>query len=47
MFIAGKPLAMPWVKENANALLVQWYGGEKQGNTLADILTGAVNPPED
>jgi len=44
VFIAGKPLAMPWVKENANAVLVQWYGGEKQGNTLADILTGVVNP---
>ncbi len=44
VFIAGKPLAMPWVKENANAVLVQWYGGEKQGRTLADILTGAVNP---
>lgn len=44
VFIAGKPLAMPWVKENANAVLVQWYGGEKQGRTLADIITGAVNP---
>lgn len=44
VFIAGKPLAMPWVKEHANAVLVQWYGGEKQGRTLADILTGAVNP---
>jgi len=44
VFIAGKPLAMPWVKENANAVLVQWYGGEKQGRTLADILTGTVNP---
>ncbi|PWV47682.1 beta-glucosidase [Chitinophaga sp. S165] len=44
VFIAGKPLAMPWVKENANAVLVQWYGGEKQGSTLADILTGVVNP---
>lgn len=44
VFIAGKPLAMPWVKENASAVLVQWYGGEKQGRTLADILTGAVNP---
>lgn len=44
VFIAGKPLAMPWVKENANAVLVQWYGGEKQGRTLADILTGVVNP---
>ena len=44
VFIAGKPLAMPWVKENANAVLVQWYGGEKQGSTLAEILTGKVNP---
>lgn len=44
VFIAGKPLAMPWIKENANAVLAQWYGGEKQGRTLADILTGAVNP---
>jgi len=44
VFIAGKPLAMPWVKENADAVLVQWYGGEKQGRTLADIITGKVNP---
>ena len=44
VFIAGKPLAMPWVKDNADAVLVQWYGGEKQGRVLADILTGAVNP---
>ncbi|MGN8072626.1 glycoside hydrolase family 3 N-terminal domain-containing protein [Mucilaginibacter sp. 22184] len=44
VFIAGKPLAMPWVKAHADAVLVQWYGGEKQGRTLADILTGAVNP---
>lgn len=44
VFIAGKPLAMPWVKDNADAVLVQWYGGEQQGRTVADILTGAVNP---
>ncbi|WP_114936874.1 glycoside hydrolase family 3 N-terminal domain-containing protein [Mucilaginibacter endophyticus] len=44
VFIAGKPLAMPWVKDNADAVLIQWYGGEKQGRTIADILTGAVNP---
>jgi|GEM_PF-59387 len=44
VFIAGKPLAMPWVKDNADAVLIQWYGGEKQGRALADILTGAVNP---
>lgn len=44
VFIAGKPLALPWVKEHADALLVQWYAGEQQGRTLADILLGKVNP---
>lgn len=43
-FISGKPLAMPWVKENADAVLVQWYGGEKQGQSLADVIVGKVNP---
>ena len=38
VLIAGKPLAMPWVKENADAVLVQWYAGEQQGCTLADII---------
>ena len=44
VFISGKPLAMPWVKENADAILVQWYAGEQQGNSAADILVGNVNP---
>lgn len=44
VFVAGKPLAMPWVKENADAVLVQWYAGEQQGSALADVLTGKVNP---
>lgn len=43
-FISGKPLAIPWVKENADAVLVQWYGGEKQGQSLADVIVGKVNP---
>lgn len=42
--IAGKPLAIPWVKEHADALLVQWYAGEQQGRAMADILFGRVNP---
>jgi beta-glucosidase len=44
VFISGKPLAMPWVRDNADAVLVQWYGGEEQGRSMADVLTGAVNP---
>lgn len=44
VFISAKPLAMPWVKDNADAFIVQWYAGEQQGNALADILMGYVNP---
>ncbi len=44
VFISGKPLAMPWVKDNADAVVVQWYGGEEQGNAVADVLLGKVNP---
>ena len=44
VLISGKPLAIPWIKENADAVLVQWYGGEQQGNALADVLFGNVNP---
>ena len=44
VLLAGKPLAIPWVKENADAIVVQWYGGEQQGNALADVLFGKVNP---
>ena len=44
VLIAGKPFAMPWVNDNADAFLVQWYAGEEQGNSAADILLGNVNP---
>lgn len=44
VLISGKPLAMPWVKDNADAFVVQWYAGEQQGTSLAQILTGKVNP---
>lgn len=42
--ITGKPLVMTEVKELADALILQFYGGEQQGNALADILLGEVNP---
>jgi len=44
VLVSGKPLAIPWVKDNADAILVQWYGGEQQGRALADVLFGKVNP---
>ena len=44
VLIAGKPMVMSWANEHADAVLVQWYAGEQQGNSLADILVGNVNP---
>lgn len=44
VLVAGKPFALPWEAENIPAILVQWYGGEKEGDSLADILFGNVNP---
>lgn len=44
ILIAGKPLVMSWAEREADAVLVQWYAGEQQGNALANILTGRVNP---
>lgn len=44
VLVTGKPFAIPWIKDNANALLVQWYGGEQAGNAIAAVLFGDVNP---
>ena len=35
---------MTYVQENADAVLVQFCGGEQQGAAMADVLLGNVNP---
>lgn len=44
ILVAGKPSAMPWVKDNCDAVIVQWYAGEQQGTAIAEIIFGLVNP---
>ncbi len=39
----GSPVAMPWAGQAA-AILQLWYPGQELGESLADVLTGTVNP---
>jgi len=39
----GGPALMPWL-DKVPAVLESWYGGQEQGNALADILFGDVTP---
>lgn len=41
--ISGSPVAMPWAP-CAKAIVQDWYVGSEAGNSLADVLTGKVNP---
>lgn len=39
----GGPVLMPWI-DNVPAVVEAWYPGEEDGNVVADILFGDVNP---
>jgi beta-glucosidase len=39
----GGPVLMPWLEQTA-AVLEAWYPGQKGGDALAEILSGAANP---
>ncbi len=40
----GRPLCINWVAKNIPAVVEAWFGGEKGGLAVADVLLGNYNP---
>lgn len=40
----GRPLTIPWIDENADAIVETWFLGTQAGNAIADVLFGDYNP---
>jgi beta-glucosidase len=41
---SGRPLTVPWLFEQADAVLATWFLGSEAGHAVGDILTGRANP---
>lgn len=44
VFINGGPISFSWTKNNVDAILEAYYGGEEAGTALANVLFGDYSP---
>ena len=43
VLVSSKPLAIPWIKENADTLIATWNPGTMGAKALADLVFGEIN----
>jgi beta-glucosidase len=44
VLFSGRPLVIPWLSEQADALLAAWFLGNEAGNAIADVMLGRTSP---
>lgn len=44
VLVNGSALTINWENDNLDAIVESWYGGERGGQAIGDVLAGAYNP---